>query len=170
SAGSNSSAGSSGSGSCGGPRSTPVGRPQEVACPASVGGVDAGACTTDTECTALGIGYNYCRDGACTRDQCATDTDCASGQACRCWNQVRGNALFGNACTVTGCRVDADCGPKGTCSPDSTGYCGSFTGYYCHTAADACNSDADCCGSTPRCGYQPQLGHWVCGELTVCTG
>ena len=170
--------GSSGSGSagassaCGGAHSTPVGRPTAPACaPTPVGTADAGAraCSVDGDCADAGPD-THCLGGTCVFDPCLADSDCPSGQACRCSNQLRGDVGAGNSCVLTGCRVDADCGPSGTCSPDASGYCGAVDGYYCHTAADTCNSDADCCGGTRRCGYQQELGHWACTAIVVCSG
>jgi len=178
SAGAGGTVGSAGSGpagspnACGGSRSMPVGRPTASACAATSFGTPnatARACAVDGDCADAGADTR-CLGGKCGFDQCLVDADCASGQACRCSNQQRGNALGGNSCVPTGCRVDADCGPRGTCSPDTSGHCGSLGGDQCHSAADACNSDADCCGSTPRCGYQPELGHWACAAIIVCNG
>ncbi len=170
SGGSSGSASAGASNSCGGSHSMPVGRPTAPACAPTPAGTTtvARTCSADGDCADAGL--SHCLAGKCGLDQCLIDSDCASGQACRCSNQVRGDALLGNSCVPTGCRVDADCGPSGSCSPDSSGYCGSVDGYQCHSAADTCNSDTDCCGSTPRCGYQPALGHWACAAIVVCSG
>jgi hypothetical protein len=169
--------GSSGSGAagspsaCRGPLSTPVGRPQAVACPATaiVAPVVSPACSADSDCA--DAGFNRCMLGKCSPDECLTDSDCPSDNTCSCSGQLRGNVRGrGNSCLPTGCHVDADCGPGGACSPSTSGRCGSLTGYQCHSAADTCHSDADCCGNTPQCGYQPELGHWTCAAITVCNG
>jgi hypothetical protein len=185
SAGPGGTGGGSGSGnagspsSCGGASSTPVGRPIALACaPTVVANGTLGqpgeiahpqACAVDGDCADAGQDA-HCLSGKCDFDQCLGDSDCSSGQTCICASQLRGNAGRGNACISSGCRVDADCGANGACSPDDSGYCGSVTGYRCHTAADACNSNADCCGSTPRCGYQAELGHWACAAVIGCSG
>jgi hypothetical protein len=76
---------------------------------------------------------------ACLYDECTADTDCKSPFMCTC-GQGGG---FTNYCTAAGnCRVDSDCA-SGYCSPTVDG-CGTFTGYFCHTAADECYSDDDC--------------------------
>jgi hypothetical protein len=165
-------AGTAGSGA---PLSTPVGRPQAVACSATTtdgGGPVAGlgeACTADSDCT--GVADNaWCFQGKCGFDQCLTDSDCPSGNVCRCSDQVGGDALPGNSCVPSGCRVDADCGPAEVCSPDNSGRCGTLLGYECHSAQDTCHSAADCSGDTPRCDYQPELRYWTCSAITVCSG
>jgi hypothetical protein len=176
SAGSTAAAGSA----CGSPLSTPVGRPTASACTATsfpTPNPNAPACTGDGDCADAGAA-SYCLGDQCGLDQCLVDSDCPSGQACRCANQQGGNALHRNSCVPTGCRVDADCGPGGTCSPDISGFCSSLTGYQCHSSLDTCHSDADCCDNTPdtppdarrRCGYQPELGHWACAALLLCNG
>ena len=157
---------------CGGSPSLPVGRPKAPSCaatPVDTPGPSAHACTVDGDCADAGADAR-CLGSKCGFDQCLVDSDCPSGQACRCSNQLRGNVFAGNSCVPTGCRVDADCRPNGTCSPDTSGRCGSLSGYQCHSASDTCNSDADCCGSTPRCGYQPELGHWACSAVILCNG
>ena len=160
-------------GACHGPPlSTPVGRPQAVACPATAVGAPvagSGSCNVDADCSDGGFGLR-CFRGTCGVDECLTDADCPSGSACRCSSELRGNAAGGNSCVPAACRVDADCGPAGVCSPDTSGHCGSLVGYRCHSAADSCHSDADCCGNTAQCGYQPELGYWACAALTVCNG
>jgi hypothetical protein len=170
--------GGSGSGSagspsaCGGARSAPVGRPTASACPVTspnTPNASPHACVTDSDCADAGA-LPRCLSGTCGFDQCLVDSDCPSGQACGCSDQQGGNIIHTNSCVPAGCRVDADCGTNGTCSPDASARCGSLSGYQCHAAADTCNSDADCCGSTPRCGYQPELGHWACAAIAVCNG
>ena len=105
-------------------------------------------------------------------DQCLTDDQCATDTACACASEFHGNAIHTNQCVPAQCRVDSDCGAAGTCSPSSSGHCGSLTGLFCHTPADTCASNADCCGdsSRPLCGYQAELGHWACQAVIVCNG
>ncbi|HEY5374210.1 MAG TPA: hypothetical protein VIK01_11025, partial [Polyangiaceae bacterium] len=135
-AGAGASAGTAGAGGSGGPLSTPVGRPEAAACSATTT-VDGGPvpglggpCTADSDCTALGDNA-WCFQGKCGLDQCLTDSDCPSGNVCRCSSQLGGLALPGNACVPSGCRVDADCGSAGVCSPDNSGRCGTLLGYEC---------------------------------------
>jgi hypothetical protein len=157
---------------CHSPLSTPVGRPQAVACAATALGAlvaSSSTCTIDSDCSDAGSDMQ-CLRGKCSIDGCLADSDCPSGNACQCSSQLRGDVESGNSCVPTGCRVDADCGPGGACSPDTSGHCGSVVGYQCHSAADTCHSDADCCGNTPQCGYQPELAHWACAAITVCSG
>jgi len=157
---------------CHSPLSTPVGRPQSTACPAtSLGGVlpNSVSCNTASDCADAGLD-SQCLNHQCGLDQCLTDSDCAAGTACQCSNTFRGNARSGNACVPTGCRVDADCGPGGACSPDTSGRCGSVSGFHCHTAADTCHSDSDCCGTTPKCAYQAEVGDWECIAVIACNG
>ena len=170
---SSSGSGSAGSpASCGGSHSLPAGRPKALACaatPPDTPGASAPACSTDDDCGDGGEA-SFCLGSKCGLDQCLVDSDCPSGQACRCSDQQGGNIGHTNSCVPTGCRGDADCGTSGKCSPDTSGFCGSLTGYQCHSAADTCSSDADCCGDTLRCGYQPELAHWACVAAIRCNG
>ena len=158
------------SNTCGHPPSMPTGRPEAVACPAStLNAPSPSPCSVDSDCSDAGSDVR-CLHGKCSVDQCQVDADCATGTACRCAAEQHGNIVGTNSCVPSGCRVDADCGPGGTCSPDYSGWCGSLSGYECHSATDTCRSDADCCGDPPECDYQPELGHWACAALTVCNG
>ncbi|HYQ43481.1 MAG TPA: hypothetical protein VER11_15980 [Polyangiaceae bacterium] len=174
SSGSGSVSGSAGQGTaeCGEARSTPVGRPQALACPAT-GGEDIGdagagpiACQVDTDCPNAGS----CLHGVCSDDRCLVDADCPSGSACRCGEQLIGNVDRRNTCVTVQCRVDSDCGDNGVCSPSFNGYCGNLLGYYCRSSADTCNSDADCCDPDTVCEYQATLGHFACQAYVVCAG
>jgi Cys-rich repeat protein len=140
---------------------------------------DAGtapACTTLAQCQDAGApidSYQACLGGRCSLDQCVTDSDCPTGQACGCADSFGGNAVHFNECVPTQCRTDSDCGTGFTCSPSNAGYCSSLTGFYCHSAADTCATSADCCpGSEPfqECVYQPVLGHFACQAGVVCSG
>lgn len=163
---------------CPGASAQPARRPQSVACSATDVSLfnlpDAGAiaCATNAECVAAnGIGWT-CHQGRCSLDQCLTDTDCASGMACGCAAEFHGNAFHTNACVSSQCRVDSDCGQGGACSPSYSGYCGSLTGYYCHSPADTCaaNADCNCDPARPLCRYQATLGHWSCQAIIICNG
>ena len=150
---------------------TPAGRPVPAQCaPSSVTAPpDGGAitCTTDADCAADGL-YRWCRAGACSPDQCTSDTDCATGQACACANEQVGNAEHTNTCVTTQCRSDSDCAAGQVCSPTVGDLCsGGGPFFACHSAADTCRVDADCCTSAPSCRYQPTVGHWAC--VGVCT-
>jgi hypothetical protein len=124
---------------------TPDHRPESVACPPSAGGLT---------------------------DQCSSDSDCGAGDSCACATAFHGNAIHTNACIQSDCRIDSDCGPSGLCSPAYGGYCNSFTGLHCRSAADECTSNSDCCAdpTRPVCGYAPELGHWTCTAIVVCNG
>jgi hypothetical protein len=154
--------------------------PQPVTCSATVSPyLDAGsvACTSLADCQdgggpAFGS-FQGCLGGFCAFDQCLTDTDCPSGQACGCADQFGGNAVHYNRCIPAQCRQNSDCGAGGICSPSSGAYCSSLTGYYCHSAADTCTTNADCCSgdfSASQCLYSDTLGHFTCQALVVCSG
>ncbi len=136
---------------------------------------DAGllSCTTDADCAVDGAAnfFNTCLHGQCSFDQCLTDADCGATEVCVCASDYYGgNAQYhANVCVPSNCRVDSDCGSGGYCSP-SRGTCGSYQGFYCHTAGDSCVDPAtDCagCGSANACVYGPS--GFVCGS-TVCAG
>jgi len=114
----------------------------------------------------------YCRNSACTVDQCFQDSDCPQGTACVCGDlYYGGNGGHGNQCMPASCKVDSDCA-SGRCSPHIQVVCGAYTGLSCHSPADTCASDADCCGTpdTPSCNYDEALGHWACGARGGCNG
>ncbi|HEY4393032.1 MAG TPA: hypothetical protein VGP64_03170 [Polyangia bacterium] len=138
--------------------------------PAPDGGVPS--CTADADCAANTSSlYRYCVHGACSFDQCLTDTDCGSTGVCACSSDYYGgNAAFHpNFCVTANCRLDSDCGPGGYCSP-SRGYCGTFQGFYCHTAADTCiDATADCAGCGNACVYSPAVAAFTCGS-SICAG
>ena len=126
------------------------------------------ACATDADCTPASGVTRFCVAGACSFDQCLSDADCPSEEACTCsgttfgWSHVSNGAR----CVPAGCHVDADCGDGGACSWTTTPM-GSFygvSGLYCHTSMDSCGSDADCGGdgswNTPYCAYSAR--HWSC--------
>jgi hypothetical protein len=138
---------------------------------------DAGtvACSTLADCGDGGglDSFLGCLHGFCSFDQCLTDTDCPSGQACGCANQFGGNAIHYNRCVPAQCRQNSDCGTGGICSPSSGAYCSSLSGYYCHSPADTCTTNADCCNSTlssSECLYSEALGHFACQAQVVCSG
>jgi hypothetical protein len=150
---------------------TPTGRPVAAQCaPSNVlsAGTDGGLlhCTTDSDCGTTSLD-RWCRGGQCEADQCSSDTDCASGQACACADEQIGNAEHTNVCLATHCRVDADCGSGEACSPTAQDLCSGGPFFACHSAADTCRVDADCCASAPSCRYQPMSGHWDC--VAACT-
>jgi hypothetical protein len=139
--------------------------------PAPDGGVPS--CTTDTDCTAIFSSlYRYCVHGQCAFDQCLTDSDCGSTGVCACSSDYYGGNIsyHPNFCVPANCRLDSDCGPGGYCSP-SRGYCGTFQGFYCHTAADSCvDPTVDCqsCGFN-ACTYSPAVAAFTCGSV-ICSG
>jgi hypothetical protein len=168
---------------CPGSPSQPVGRPQPTTCAATgypQPAEDAGVpCTTLADCLDAGEPdygpYKACLGGQCSYQQCLTDSDCPTGTACGCANQFGGNAIHTNTCVPSQCRVDSDC-EGGVCSPSSGAYCGSLTGFYCHSAADTCETNADCCGGDGgepefmQCVYDTTLGHFACQAAMVCAG
>jgi hypothetical protein len=135
------------------------------------GGVPS--CAADTDCTALVSGlYRYCVHGQCAFDQCLTDAECGSTGVCACSSDYYGGnlAYHPNFCVPANCRLDSDCGQGGYCSP-SRGTCGTFQGFYCHTAADSCvDSTVDCAGcSGNACVYSPAVAAFTCGSV-FCNG
>jgi hypothetical protein len=149
-------------------------RPQAAACPTTPLPIAHVSCQTSADCQDGGGIARWCRNSACSPDQCLTDTDCPTGSACGCASMFGGNAIHTNMCVESGCRVDADC-PSGLCSPAYSGYCGGFTGYHCRSAADTCSSDADCKSteggfSSSSCRYEATVGHWQCAPIIVCMG
>lgn len=158
------------------PSGTPTGRPTAGTCapsnvPPPTGG-DGGltACTTDSDC-GTGSLYQWCHGGKCQPDQCFSDTDCPSGQACACANEQIGNAEHTNACVMAQCRLDADCAGGQACSPTNQDLCsGGGPFFACHSSADSCRVDADCCPSAPSCRYQQTVGHWACVPMCTVNG
>jgi hypothetical protein len=128
---------------------------------------DAGvtSCATDADCEATGSGLQYCRQNQCVFDQCLTDTDCANGGVCGCsTDYYGGNAAFHpNVCVAAACHVDSDCGAGGLCAP-SFGYCGSFDSFQCGS------STAGSCSTQETCSYSQEVGRFVCGPATACSG
>jgi Cys-rich repeat protein len=154
---------------------TPTGRPTATQCAPSTilppPGIDAGplTCASDADCTSSF--FHWCRAGKCQEDQCLTDSDCATGQACACADEQIGNAQHTNQCTPTQCRVDADCGAGQVCSGTEVDLCsGAGPFFACHSAADTCRVDADCCPSAPACRYEGTLGHWACAAVCTVSG
>jgi hypothetical protein len=158
-----------------GPNETPpVSRPVAMACtPTANPFSDAGAatCTTSSDCASSTTGQTHCVAGRCSIDFCLTDSDCGTGNVCECASAFYGgNAIHGNVCVPGKCRVNSDCGPEGYCVP-SAGYCGSISGFYCHTPADTCvDPKIDCpSGQGQACVYDQNLGHFACATVT-CNG
>ncbi len=149
----------------------PEHRPTAKACSANNGPPDdAGAisCQSDSDC-ASDAAYNdrpHCLHGTCAFDECRSDADCDSAHVCACSSDYYGGnlAYHPNHCVPSNCHVDADCGANGYCSP-TAGRCGTYEGFYCHTAADSCvNPAMDCVNCNVRsCIYSPQTAAFVCG-------
>jgi hypothetical protein len=150
--------------------------------------VDAGGCTSDSQCTAGVNGRCFPFEGlvgpgGCSYDECFTDSNCGSKTPCLCRTSSTDNSA--NVCNVAGnCAVDSDCGPAGYCSPSAQivpnqppNVCFGSTPYYCHTAADLCINSSDCAPSdggpptpgipTYTCAYSPQDDRWECTNA-VC--
>ena len=155
---------------------SPGGRPTAGMCapstnlPPPTGDGGLTSCTTDADCTSDAF-YHYCRAGKCEPDQCFTDSDCPSGQACACSNEFVGNGVRANSCVMAQCHVDADCGAGEVCSPTEQDLCSSGSPFFaCHSSADKCRVDADCCASAPSCRYQGTVGHWECAPRCTVSG
>ncbi|MEZ4385654.1 MAG: ferritin-like domain-containing protein [Nannocystaceae bacterium] len=131
-----------------------------------------GGCTSAADCTEF-------PHGSCQQDQdfggvlgattcscvygCATDSDCADGEVCRCAGT--GLGLY-TECIAGGCVDDSDCGDY-LCglSPDTCEPGGFAT--VCHGPDDLCYDDADCPDFFP-CSYAPNGGAvWECNGA-VC--
>lgn len=130
-------------------------------------------CLTATDCGPCATGVVRCllrspaQPNACVCDQCNSDQECPSTEACLCFQTGWARYPVGNACVQENCQVDSDCGPGGFCSPTLSG-CG-YGGYYCHTPTDTCLNDSDCAGSSIGCVYSPTTGAWGCASI-VCIG
>jgi hypothetical protein len=130
-------------------------------------------CLTASDCGPCPTGVVRClvrspaQPNACVCDQCNSDQDCPSTEACLCFQTTWARYPAGNTCVQGNCRVDSDCGAGGYCSPTVSG-CG-YGAYYCHTPADTCLNDTDCAGSSIGCVYSPTTGAWGCASI-VCIG
>jgi hypothetical protein len=145
------------------------------------GGLPNG-CTSDSDCTNGINGRCYCtytpQDSGvvntCIYDECATDNDCSSGQACDCGPLYPGSTaqFWRYICTTANCHIDSDCGDGGYCSPSLTAPCGYVGPFACHTADDECVNDTDCgpLGEGIGCIYSPSLAHWACGTVQCADG
>jgi hypothetical protein len=129
-----------------------------------------GSCTTNEDCTDMPHGS--CRqdvifgglllDGTCSCSYgCATDSDCADGQICRCAGEGLGLTA---QCIAADCSVDADCGDQlctgniGTCSD-------SIYALHCTTPDDTCNSNGECNGSPCNWEDFEKPAHWACENV-----
>jgi hypothetical protein len=161
-------------------------RPSGAACPTSRGGGDGAdpacnygdagpGCTTDSDCTAGENGrclaYSFppgaCATPGCSYDDCESDSDCPSGQACDC--RVNGGDTAPNVCAAGGnCKTDSDCGPGGYCSPGAfDGFACTDPVFFCHSSADTCIDDTDCCPPTAGCLFDGDAGHFACSYACV---
>jgi hypothetical protein len=139
-------------------------------------------CSDDSQCNSGFDGRCMQVNGACgcIYDACRTDADCGASSDCDCDPEPRSRVPnpVTAVCVASNCRSDADCGPHGFCSPSKSeqDFCGPIvTGWFCHTAQDDCGIDADCtssgCGrSLQACTYAPELGHWACTDIGICSG
>ncbi|MCB9568771.1 MAG: ferritin-like domain-containing protein [Myxococcales bacterium] len=132
-----------------------------------------GACSSAADCTEQPF-------GSCQQDQafggviasttcscvygCATDSDCADGQICRCAGD--GLGLY-TECIDGGCVDDSECGDY-LCalSPDTCEPGGFVT--QCHGPGDLCFGDDDCPDFQP-CYWStyPEPAKWACNDA-VC--
>jgi hypothetical protein len=133
--------------------------------PSDAGVFPGSDCQVDGDCTKGKNGRcMYTRVGpTCTYDACAQDSECPSGNVCRC-------ETTGNRCVAGNCATDAQCNNLG-CSPTFGTSCGPYSGvqgYYCHTVNDTCLNDSDCKEGGP--GYCAYTGnHWEC-SYGICAG
>jgi hypothetical protein len=165
-------------------------RPSPACCPSERGPGPAGqpyphgvasTCASDSECTAGVNGRCFPSAGllglgGCSYDECFTDSDCGSGETCRCRASLADNSA--NTCVRGGnCIVDSDCGPGGYCSPSVGQSCMSPHPYFCHTPVDTCTDDSDCPTVDPKpsscpiitpCAFDLQEQRWACAQLTCC--
>jgi hypothetical protein len=133
-------------------------------------------CTSDSFdeplCTAEYFDYAACTDGqlavVCPFDEnwcdcitpCASDADCADGEACLCDEGNKGITR----CLPAECRTDADCG--GTECGVSTDNCALENRLACRTADDECHGSPDC---ADELNYCVDLGDaWGCVEGMDC--
>lgn len=104
-------------------------------------------CRSSADCTAhpngVCMGFAYDNRGifyaSCAYEQCTSDDDCESGQACAC--SERGPRI----CVRADCRSNDDCEPGRHCLRTSTA-CASegFGDYLCTSDADECVVNNDC--------------------------
>jgi hypothetical protein len=155
----------------------PQHRPEAVACSAHSDGGEA--CSDAAVCQVDAGGgvrrpVGQCLHGSCSFDECLTDSDCASNEACACAGPLAGEASGSeaNLCVPATCHVDSDCGSCGYCSPSADPICGPTYGawaYACHVPGDACYSNTDCgpqsndIYTNPFCSHSAETGAWVCG-------
>jgi hypothetical protein len=129
------------------------------------------ACSSVADCSHYGWPNPRCipYDGGaalyCDFDQCSSDSDCASNQACTC--STEGRPSLANQCDHAECHVNADCPATGVCAMSEgqgagQGFFGAH-GWYCHTPGDTCRTDADC-PTGNVCSYIPTSGKWGCGQ------
>jgi hypothetical protein len=128
------------------------------------------SCSSFADCQTPGGGTQYCAQQQCGFDQCLVDADCDPGSVCVCAaDGGGGDNVRTNQCVPSTCTVDSDCGAGAFCSP-SRGYCGSVSGFYCHSNRDTCvDSATDCSCGGDACVYAPTVGHFVCGS-NICNG
>lgn len=127
------------------------------------------SCSTDADCTAMP--YGRCISGNDYRmpdpdDQvegtpercdcrysCASDADCASGEAC-----IPGGVVSGQSvpfCAPASCKTGDDCasGECGLSVQDDDGCHNRIVKLACRSKADSCRVDAECSGSAEQCIY-----------------
>lgn len=139
------------------------------ACPPSVSGTTAMACSTDSDCALDGgVPNTRCLNHMCTVGDCLVDADCPGHDVCTCASAVQ----FYNLCAPADCRIDADCGPGGICAATEIPSCASGPMYTCLSAADTCCSYADCSngGAAIPCQFVPTVGHFQCVPVPTCVG
>jgi len=157
-------------------------RPEAEPCPDGRGPGhirEVGECAEDSECTdgvngrcLSSTAFGPFGDSVCSYDECTTDEDCLSLQACRCRSSAESNVP--NYCIDGNCRVDSDCGEDGYCSASLLGVDSAINsadvsgsgfaqfGYFCHTPEDLCNNPSDCDGAV-KCLPEEGCGYLTCG-------
>jgi hypothetical protein len=138
-----------------------------ITAPACDGNEDLLYCSTDSDCFG-GLNPKCIRsstfddEGApissCTcAYTCATDSDCAPGQACIPPDVLPGTPNW-PTCKTAACTRDTDCGPCGQCGMSARHEnCSWVIELACRTAEDSCRADSDC---PETCA--PIDGTWEC--------
>jgi hypothetical protein len=94
---------------------------------------------------------------------CATDADCAPGEACLCSVELYGVENYSARCLPAGCLTDADCGTL-ECGLVRDDYF-EVTRLECRTESDACHGDIDCGDDyADFCSYSSSTSSWSCDE------
>jgi hypothetical protein len=112
--------------------------------------------------------FSDCSPPRCFYDLCDSDSDCDSGSHCACPDTDEQNLTSDPWCIANGCDQDDDCEASQICRTDE-----SITGLgpvqACSTSEDECQSNADCKDPLYGCGYEAEVGHWICRGIVSST-